>query len=134
MSAKKNKTMLKEIIAVCLLAALITAALVNISYMDKLSLEIISGIDETEKFGLSEQFDAAAERLNEVIRLWDKNRVYAGIFLRHPEIDSSYDCFYDIMAQLQQEEKDSLPALCEKLRYHIRCMADMERLSFSSIL
>lgn len=126
--------MIREKIALALLAALIGAALINIAYMDKLSQKIIADIDEAENFGLEEQFDAAEISLNRAIELWNKHKSYTGIFLRHPEIDSSYDCFYDIMAEIHQNEKDALPALCEKLRYHIRCMTDMEKISFRSVL
>lgn len=126
--------MLKEIIALCLIIVLTAAAFINIAYMDNLSLEIIKRIDEAEQLAIAGQFEDAAEIINSAIKLWDKNRGYTGVFLRHPEIDSSYDCFYDVMAEIYQGKNDALPALCEKLRYHIRCMAEMERISFSSIL
>ena len=126
--------MLREKIALGLLLALIAAAFINIAYMVKLADKIIDGINSIEKLSQKEQFDSAESVFNETMKLWNNNKVYTGIFLRHPEIDSAYDCFYDILAEIQQGEKDCIPALCEKLRYHIRCIVDMERISLRSIL
>ena len=126
--------MLREKIALSLIIAIIVAALINIAYMTKLAEKIISGIDDIENLSHEEQFDSAEAIFNKTLELWNKNKVYTGIFLRHPEIDSTYDCFYDILAEVQKQEKDSIPALCEKLRYHIRCIVDMEKITLRSIL
>ncbi len=126
--------MLREKIALGLIITLIIAALVNIAYMDMLAGKIIYGIDNIEYLAHEEQFDDAEAIFNNTLNLWNDKKIYTGIFLRHPEIDSTYDCFYDILAEIQQHEKDRIPALCEKLRYHIRCIVDMERISLRSIL
>ena len=125
--------MLKERIALSLLTALIITSLLNIAYITSLSENIINHIDTAEELSLNENFNAAEEQLQTALTIWEKNRLYTGIFLRHPDVDNSYDVFYDLLAEIQQKQKDSMPALCEKLRYHIGCIADMEGLSLSSI-
>lgn len=126
--------MKKEIFAGCLLIFMFSAAILNIAYANHISSSIIAQIDQAESLGVSGQFDEAAEQLDSALKAWDDNKVYTGIFLRHPEIDSAYDCFYDVQAALFDRNSDTLPALCSKLRYHIECMANMEKLKLSSIL
>lgn len=126
--------MKKEIFAGCLLILMFSAAILNITYANHISSSIISQIDQTETLGIAGHFTEAAEHLDEALKIWDNNKVYTGIFLRHPEIDSAYDCFYDVQAALLDRDSNTLPALCSKLRYHIECMANMENLKLSSIL
>ena len=126
--------MKKEIFAACLLILMFSAAILNITYANKITGSIISQIDQTEALGTAGQFDKASEHLDSALKIWDNNKVYTGIFLRHPEIDSAYDCFYEVQAALFDQNSDTLPALCSKLRYHIECMANMEKLKLSSIL
>ena len=126
--------MKREITVFSLLLTIILASIINIAYANRISSQIIDEINRTEAAGTSGQFQQAMDHLDSALQIWDKHKVYTGIFLRHPDIDSAYDCFYEVQAELLDENTDTLPAVCSKLRYHIECIANMEKLKLSSIL
>ena len=124
----------REIIVLFLLLALITASLFNIAYISKLSESICLQIDFAEYYASRDDYSSALYCFDKAFSDFDRNKLYQGIFLRHSEVDSSYDCFSELKAELLRKEADAIPALCEKLKYHINCLADMEKLKLSSIL
>ena len=126
--------MRREITVLFLLLILIAASLLNIGYINRLSNDLCSQLDSIDAAAKSGEFETAIKLFHKSYKLWDQNKMYYGIFLRHPEIDSGYDCFYDLKAELVSENADAIPALCAKLKYHIQCLADMEKLKLSSIL
>ena len=126
--------MIKEIIVFSLLMLIIFASIMNISYTNKLSILLTDEINKAEASAAAGNYKAAEDHLKSALNLCDSNRNYYGIFLRHPDIDSLYDCFYELEASIKANESESIPAICSKLRYHIRNIADMEKLRLSSIL
>ena len=125
--------MKKEIIALLLLVLLFAASLFNIWYFDRLCLDI-AGEEKASAVALERgDMEAAQEHLNSALHTWLDADSYTHIFIRHPEIDSTADAFYEL-GQALEENSESCRAAYDKLLYHLESIRTMEHLRFGSIM
>lgn len=125
--------MKKEIAAVALLILLIAAAALNTAHIQTLTGDVSGYLTRSQEAALSGDMDAAMESYRAALSLWEGERSYCNVFIRHPELDASYDTFYDLEETLLSGDTESLPAIYSKLLYHLDCIAYMERPSCGSI-
>ena len=125
--------MKKEIIALLLLVLLFTASLFNIWYFDRLCLDIAGEVNASSDALERGDMDAAQEHLNSALHTWLDADSYTHIFIRHPEIDSTADAFYEL-GQALEENSESCRAAYDKLLYHLESIRTMEHLRFGSIM
>lgn len=126
--------MKKEIFAAALLAVLFTASVFNIWYFDRLCSGIEAEILVSAQAMEKSDENAAREHLDRALTMWLAADSYTHIFIRHPEIDSTADAFYELAGELNGESTDSCRAAYEKLLYHIESIRTMEHLRFGSIM
>ena len=125
--------MKKEIIALLLLVLLFTASLFNIWYFDRLCLDIAGEVKASAVALERGDMEAAQEHLNSALHTWLDADSYTHIFIRHPEIDSTADAFYEL-GQALEENSESCRAAYAKLLYHLESIRTMEHLRFGSIM
>lgn len=125
--------MKKEAFAVAVLILLIASASLNTAHIEALTADVSLHLRNSQEAALSGDMDAAMDSYKTALSLWKDERNYCNVFIRHPELDSSYDTFYELEEALLSGETDSLPAAYSKLMYHLDCIAYMERLSCGSI-
>lgn len=125
--------MKKEIIALSLLVLLFAASLFNIWYFDRLCLDIAGEVNASSDALERGDMDAAQEHLNSALHTWLDADSYTHIFIRHPEIDSTADAFYEL-GQALEENSESCRAAYDKLLYHLESIRTMEHLRFGSIM
>ena len=125
--------MKKEIIALLLLVLLFTASLFNIWYFDRLCMDIAGEVNASSDALERGDMDAAQEHLNSALHTWLDADSYTHIFIRHPEIDSTADAFYEL-GQALEENSESCRAAYAKLLYHLESIRTMEHLRFGSIM
>ena len=125
--------MKKEIIALLLLVLLFAASLFNIWYFDRLCLDIAGEVNASSDALERGDMDAAQEHLNSALHTWLDADSYTHIFIRHPEIDSTADAFYEL-GQALEENSESCRAAYDKLLYHLESIRTMEHLRFGSIM
>lgn len=125
--------MKRELAAGALLLLLMAGAWWNIRAVDRLTGELLAGLDASQ--AADEQGDhlAAQAALDKALNRWLEADSYTHIFIRHAEIDSTADAFYELQAQLLAGEGDSSAAY-DKLRYHLDSIQRMEHPSLGSIL
>ena len=125
--------MKRELAAGALLLLLMAGAWWNIHAVDTLTGDILAGLDTSQ--AAEEQGDhlAAQAALDKALNRWLEADSYTHIFIRHAEIDSTADAFYELQAQLLAGEGDSSAAF-DKLRYHLDSIQRMEHPSLGSIL
>ena len=123
----------RELAAGALLLLLMAGAWWNIRAVDRLTGELLAGLDASQ--AADEQGDhlAAQAALDKALNRWLEADSYTHIFIRHAEIDSTADAFYELQAQLLAGEGDSSAAF-DKLRYHLDSIQRMEHPSLGSIL
>lgn len=125
--------MKKEILALSLLLLLFAASLFNIRTFDRLCLDIAGQVSASAEAMEKGETDAAREHLNNALSTWLDADSYTHIFIRHPEIDSTADAFYEL-GQALEEKSESCRAAYDKLLYHLESIRTMEHLRFGSIM
>lgn len=126
--------MKKELFALLLLLLLALGALFNILYAERLIQRIEDQLELSQKAAEEENFPEALARLDAGLELLERSRDYTSIFIRHSELDSSFEAFFHLKELLLQEETAALPAAFSALRYKLRCLSDMEKPSLGSVL
>ena len=125
--------MKRELAAGTLLVLLIAGAWWNIRAVDRLTGDILAGLDTAQTAEARGQPEEAREALDKALKRWLEADRYTHIFIRHAEIDSTADAFYELQSQLLSGEGDSSAAY-DKLRYHLESIRQMEHPSLGSIL
>lgn len=124
----------RDYIAVGVLAFLLALSAYNLASIDKLTNNIGIALSKSQSAAEKLDFKAARKYLNEGLEIWLDADEYTHIFLRHPEIDSTADAFYELEQILLQEDLTACGAAFDKLRYHLNSIDGMEHLSLGSIL
>ena len=117
-----------------MLALLLALSVWNLKSIDTLTGDIEIALSKSQSAAEKLDFKTARQRLDEGLELWLSADSYTHIFLRHPEIDSTADAFYELQQVLMQEDATACAAAYDKLRYHLDSIDGMEHLSFGSIL
>ena len=123
----------REWIALGLLALLLAGSLWNIGHVDSLTGEVKADLILSRAAAAAGDGAAAAAALQRAVERWERAAAYTEIFIRHPEIDTLEDSFFQLRLLLEQEEPaDCLPAY-DQLLYHLDAVAQMEHLRPGSV-
>lgn len=125
--------MLKEIFALLLIILLMSVSAWNIKTVDSLCTEITQRLEQAKNLAMSGSTEMAQAELRSALKKWLDAESYTHIFIRHPEIDSCSDAFYDALSALGSGEAMEIIPCFEKLRYHLESIASMERISLGNI-
>ena len=126
--------MKREWIAGALLVLLFLASLVNIACLDRLIATIETDVGRSQQLAEDGDFPAAEEALRTAIKHWIGANAYTHIFIRHPEIDSTSDAFYELKELLAEENAEGFPSAFDKLNYHLHSINEMEHIRLGSVL
>ena len=124
--------MSREIFALLLIILLMASAGLNILTADRLCGNIGACLDRAEKAAAAKDWPGAEKAADEALKLWLDAESYTHIFIRHSEIDSCTDTFYELKEALLTESGNTAP-LFDKLRYHTESIAEMEKISLGNI-
>ena len=122
----------KEIFALSLLFVLIGAAVWNLIYLHGMAESLRSDVSLSRECAEAEEYDKAAEALENALDTWLSAESYTHIFIRHSEIDSTTDAFYELKEALLNEDPGCAGAY-DRLIYHIDSIEGMEQFTFGSI-
>ena len=125
--------MSRELAAGALLLLLVAGAWWNIHAVDSLTGEIMRDLDASQAAEEQGRHLDAQAALDKALNRWLEADSYTHIFIRHAEIDSTADAFYELQSQLLSGEGDSSAAF-DKLRYHLDSIQRMEHPRLGSIL
>ncbi len=126
--------MKKECFAAALLLLLFAAALINIACLDRLIGRIEADVERAEALAEAGDFSAAEAALDTAIEHWIAANAYTHIFIRHPEIDSTSDAFFELKELLAEENAEGFPSAFDKLAYHLNSIDEMEHIRLGSVL
>ena len=79
------------------------------------------------------RFDLAEEVLSKAADEWLGTDGYTHIFIRHSEIDSTTDAFFELMSDVRSGDAESAAGSYEKLLAHLSSLYTMERVTLGSI-
>lgn len=123
----------REYAAVFVLTAMILLSMWNLNKIDSLTDSIIVLMSKSQTYADNLDSRAALRALNEGLELWLESDGYTHIFIRHSEIDSTTDAFYELKESLMGTDAISTRSAYEKLRYHLESIDRMEHVSLGSI-
>ena len=124
--------MKKMYAGILILALMLCAAVYNVHYLDAKMELLLQYVDTAQELAERGENDSAADILSEAISYWDGMDSYTHVFIRHSEIDSAFDAFYDCLGSLQSGDEGCGAAL-DKLRAHLLGIATMEHFGLGSI-
>lgn len=125
--------MKKEIFAAGLLIAMFAGALYNIHFLRGFIGELTDTLYESRAACESGDFDGAEEHLRAAIDTWNSKEGYTHIFIRHAEIDSTSDAFYELLSDVSSKDASSAVGAYEKVLSHLLSIYTMERITLGSI-
>lgn len=126
--------MKREYAAAALLVLLALAAGWNIRQTDRLTGGILAALDSSRQAYRLGDMQEAMAAADEGLQRWLEADSYTHIFIRHSEIDSTADAFYELKQQLSSGGDGDCAAAYDKLRYHLLSIQGMEHISLGSIL
>ena len=125
--------MKKELIFGLILAALFVLVALNIYVLSGLCGKLQILIDDSRQSMEAGDWDTAIEKAEEAEKLWNKADPYTHIVVRHSEIDSASDAFYELLKALYSEEDGEAKGSYMLLDAHLTSIVGMEKIKLGSI-
>ena len=125
--------MKKELIAGTLLILLLAASYYNVYWLDRFVGELEAEVILSRACMEAGQFTDAEASLRRAIDRWIAADGYTHIFIRHSEIDSATDAFYDLLSDVKARDTESAVGSTEKVMAHLQGLVGMERPTLGSI-
>ena len=125
--------MKKEIIALVLLIALFAASLYNVHYLENMVGDISGLAAEAYDSLMSGDAGNAEQKLEQAIRMWEKEDGYTHIFIRHSEIDATSDAMFEALGCITAGEPGEAEGAFRCLFYHLDSLVGLEKMSLGSI-
>lgn len=124
--------MKRELVAGALLVLLLATALENLSYLCRLVDRVERHVELSAAALEDGRGELALKELDIALELWREAERYTHVFVRHSEIDTVSDEFYELRHTLYTESADSREAYL-RLIYHLESIEEMEHLHIGSI-
>lgn len=125
--------MKREIVAGAVLLLLALGSWINLNYLRDFTGGLAEKLELSRAYCSSGQFDLAEKSLSEAADIWLGADGYTHIFIRHPEIDSTTDAFFELMSDVRSHDAESASGSYEKLLAHLNSLYTMERVTLGSI-
>ena len=123
----------REICAYLLLLALFLGSLYNIHVMDEKIGSLRADVGKAYESAQNSDFENAERQLRSAADRWLGMDEYTHIFIRHTEIDSATDAFFDMLSDIASKDAESAEGSYRKLDAHLKSLITIEHLSFGSI-
>jgi hypothetical protein len=123
----------KTIVATVILVLLLVGTLFNIRCLDGYIGQMQGYVGDAQSSAETGDFDGAVASLRQAVDLWNSIDGYTHIFIRHSEIDSASDAFYELLGDLYARDADTARGSFEKVLYHLESISKIEHLTLGSI-
>lgn len=125
--------MKKEIIIACLLVLLLSLAIVNIHFMNKLTDNITFLVEEAQEYAQAEDWPNAEKKAEEAARLWTHSDTYTHIVLRHSEIEEATDALFSFLEQIYAKEPGASKGAAKAATARLNSISSIEQIKLGSI-
>ncbi len=125
--------MKKEIAAGVLLVLLFTGVLINIRITERMVLSLTDEVTEAYGSALAGDFVSARRQIDAAAEHWLSLDGYTHIFIRHSEINSTTEAFFQLKADIYAEDAGSAAGSYGLLRETLSSLMTMEQISIGSI-
>ena len=125
--------MKKALLALALLGGMLFVSVWNMHHLDAFTDQLENTLVRSRarwELGDAEGASALAEQaLND----WFDAESYTHVFIRHAEVDSATDAFYDLLAALSDEDTSSAGRAYERVIAHLHMIDAMEHVTLKSV-
>ncbi len=125
--------MKKEIMISVFLILMLSAAFVNIHYLNKLTDNIIALVDKADESAQDENWAAAENNAEAAAELWTGSDTYTHLVLRHSEIEEATDALYGLLEQIYAKESGAVKGAAQAAAARLESLATIEEIRFGSI-
>lgn len=125
--------MKREIAAGAVILLLAIGSWINLNYLKDFTGGLEEKLELSRAYCDSGRFDLAENVLAEAADEWLGADGYTHIFIRHSEIDSTTDAFFELMSDVRSGDAQSAAGSYEKLLAHLSSLYTMERVTLGSI-
>ena len=125
--------MKKEIAAAVILALLFIGVLVNINVASNIILSLEDDVAAAYESAQNGDFDRAKPLLDAAIEHWMSLDGYTHIFIRHSEINSTTEAYFQLKSDIYAEDMGAVEGSYGLLIATLDSLMTMEQLSFGSI-
>jgi hypothetical protein len=123
----------KTIVAAVLLLLLLVGTLLNIRCLDGYIEQMQGYVGDAQSSAETGNYDGAVNSLRQAVELWNSIDGYTHIFIRHSEIDSASDAFYDLLSDLYARDGEAARGSFEKVLYHLESISKIEHITLGSV-
>lgn len=125
--------MKRELAAAAVLILLLAGSWWNLKYLRDFTGGFSETLDLSRAYCEAGQFELAEQELEKAAQDWLGADGYTHIFIRHSEIDSTTDAFFELMSDVRSGDAQSASGAYEKLAAHLDSLYTMERVTLGSI-
>lgn len=125
--------MKRELAAAAVLILLLAGSWWNLKYLRDFTGGLSETLDLSRANCEAGQFELAEQELEKAAQDWLGADGYTHIFIRHSEIDSTTDAFFELMSDVRSGDAQSASGAYEKLAAHLDSLYTMERVTLGSI-
>ena len=125
--------MKKEIAAAVILALVFIGVLVNIKVAGNIILSLEEDVTAAYESAEKGDFDRAKPQLDAAVEHWMSLDGYTHIFIRHSEINSTTEAFFQLKSDIYAEDMGAVEGSYGLLIATLDSLMTMEQLSFGSI-
>lgn len=125
--------MKKELIAAVLLAVIFAGVMLNIRASERIVSSLMSEVDAAYAQLKGGDNESAAETLDKAIEHWLTLDGYTHIFIRHSEINSTTEAFFQFRSDIGSGYADAADGSYGLLSETLRSIMTMEQISLGSI-
>ena len=125
--------MKKEVFAIVLLISIFVGSLVNLYCLKNLTNELIELVESGAEYASDGNWKEAAQYVEKATDKWAGSDSYTHIVLRHSEINSTTDAFYELLKGIYSENYGDSTGAARMLIDHLTSIAKMEEIRLGSI-
>ena len=125
--------MRKELAAAIILALLLTGVMVNIRVASNIILGLKEDVTAAYQSAEKGDFDRAKPQLDAAIEQWMSFDGYTHIFIRHCEINSTTQAYFQLKSDIYAEDMGAAEGSYGLLMATLDSLMTMEQLSLGSI-
>ena len=125
--------MKKELIAAVLLAVIFAGVMLNIRASERIVSSLMSEVDAAYAQLKGGDNESAVKTIDRAIERWLTLDGYTHIFIRHSEINSTTEAFFQFKSDIGSGDADAAEGSYRLLSETLRSIMTMEQISLGSI-
>ena len=125
--------MKRELFAAALLSAILALSMINSSKLAHMTEDISQLTTQAVEYAGQEQWQRAELCSRRAMAIWEQNKDYTHVVLRHDSIDSTSEKFYELLEHIYDKDQGGTYTAASLLNEQLNMICQMERIRLGSI-